>query len=519
MNLLDNLRIGSRLAAAFALVLALILVTTLIAVTQARRLHDQGQHVVTNVLTGVRLVHEISAALDESRRLGWQAVFLDEDAAFSEAVTRDAAARKRIGEAFARYEPLIGDPVERAKVDAARQSLARYFNQTDRLQAASRLKTSDPGQRAQAQTLVAQDVRSAYREAGQALQAWWEFNSADADESLAESQAVYRQSVALQTSLGGVALLAGLVAAVAVTRSITRPLNEARVLGQAVTAGDLSGRAQPRGRNELSELLQTFNLMAARLSEMVSDIRANAEQIATGSQQIAIGNKDLSARTETQAASLEQTASSMDEIAGHVRAGAHNARQAGELASAAAQAVRDGGQRVDDVVHTMGQISASSRRIADIIGVIDGIAFQTNILALNAAVEAARAGEQGRGFAVVATEVRTLAQRSAQAAREIKSLIQASVEQVELGHQQVQRAGGAIAGVVDQVQRVNALIGEIVAAASEQTQGIDQINVAVSHIDHTTQQNAALVEQTAAAAESLQRQSQALQQQMAAFRT
>ncbi len=305
-----------------------------------------------------------------------------------------------------------------------------------------------------------------------------------------------------------VCLASGLAVAASwwLIRSITRPLNEAVTLARGVADGDLSLSISQGGQNETGRLLSALSEMQKKLAGIVREVRDGAQSVATASAQIASGNNDLSARTETQASALQQTAASMEELGSTVRANADNAQQANQLAMAASQVAGNGGTAVSQVVDTMREISDSSRKIADIIGVIDGIAFQTNILALNAAVEAARAGEQGRGFAVVAGEVRSLAGRSAEAAREIKQLIHASVEKVEAGARLVQDAGSTMDEIVGSVQRVGGIIGEITAAAADQAGGIGQVNQAVGQLDQMTQQNAALVEQSAAAAHSLREQ-------------
>jgi methyl-accepting chemotaxis protein len=306
--------------------------------------------------------------------------------------------------------------------------------------------------------------------------------------------------------------------AVFISRSITVPLAQAVKLTSTVAAGDLSARIEAHGRDEVADLLRSLSHMNDSLSGIVGQVRSSSDSIATGSSQIASGNADLSQRTEQQASSLQQTAASMEELSGTVKQSAETASQATQLAGAASSAATQGGHAVGQVVATMQEIAASSRKIADIIGVIDGIAFQTNILALNAAVEAARAGEQGRGFAVVASEVRSLAQRSAGAAREIKSLIGASVEKVELGARQVNEAGSTMDHIVTQVERVSQLISEISSAATEQSGGIAQVGQAVTELDRVTQQNAALVEESAAAAESLKQQADRLTQAVSVFR-
>ncbi|OWQ84079.1 methyl-accepting chemotaxis protein [Roseateles aquatilis] len=303
-----------------------------------------------------------------------------------------------------------------------------------------------------------------------------------------------------------------------ISRAVTRPLNRAIQVAQSVADGDLRDDIDVAGRDELSQLLGALKSMSGNLSTMVSSVRQAADGIATASTQIATGNQDLSMRTETQASALQETASSMAQMTATVQVNTESSRKATGLADAAAQVAGQGGEVVSRVISTMEQINGSSKRINDIIGVIDGIAFQTNILALNAAVEAARAGEQGRGFAVVAGEVRALAQRSAQAAKEIKTLISDSVQKVDAGGQLVQEAGRTMGEIMTQVRKVTDLMGEINASTEQQSTGIVQVNEAVAAIDRGTQQNAALVEQSAAAAESLRQQAHALTDAIARFK-
>jgi len=302
------------------------------------------------------------------------------------------------------------------------------------------------------------------------------------------------------------------------SRSITQPMLRARDIAAGIAKGDLTQRIADDGRDEPGELLRALQAMQSSLAGLVGEVGQASQSIGTSASEVAAGNADLSGRTEQAASNLQQTASSMEQLTGTVRQSADAASQASQLSSSASDVARRGGEAVQQVVATMDEINTSSRRIADIIGVIDGIAFQTNILALNAAVEAARAGEQGRGFAVVAGEVRSLAGRSADAAREIKALISASVERVESGTQQVQRAGDTMNEIVASVQRVNDIIGDISAAASEQSQGIGQVNSAVTQLDQMTQQNAALVEESAAASESLREQATRLSAAVQRFR-
>ena len=317
-------------------------------------------------------------------------------------------------------------------------------------------------------------------------------------------------------------ILAGVLFAIifgmALVRAITRAMGEAITVANAVAQGDLSHQFHPEGTNEVAQLMHALKAMQDSLVQVVSTVRQGSESVATASAEIASGNHDLSGRTESQASALEETAASMEELGSTVKQNADNARQANQLAQSASTVAVQGGEVVAQVVDTMKGINDSSKKIADIISVIDGIAFQTNILALNAAVEAARAGEQGRGFAVVASEVRSLAGRSAEAAKEIKTLINDSVQRVEQGTALVDQAGTTMTEVVTSIRRVTDIMGEISAASNEQAQGVAQVGEAVTQMDQATQQNAALVEEMAAAASSLKGQAQELVSAVAVFK-
>ncbi|MDH1813152.1 methyl-accepting chemotaxis protein [Comamonas aquatica] len=335
--------------------------------------------------------------------------------------------------------------------------------------------------------------------------------------TLAQAERERTTSYALGLAALAVVVVLGLLLAVWLVRQLTAPLARAVALSHAIAAGNLTQDVHDDRKDELGELLRGLSAMTQKLRSVVGEVRNGVDSVSSAASQIATGNQDLSARTEQTAANLEETAASIEELTATVTQSADTARQANQLASTAVQAAERGGEVVNQVVRSMEQINTSSRKIGDIIGVIDGIAFQTNILALNAAVEAARAGEQGRGFAVVAGEVRSLAGRSAEAAKEIKQLITASVDNVDTGSAQVAQAGESMQEIVASVRRVTDLIGEITASATEQRDGIGQVNQAVSNLDQMTQQNAALVEESSAAATSMNEQAQRLADVVAVF--
>jgi methyl-accepting chemotaxis protein len=363
-----------------------------------------------------------------------------------------------------------------------------------------------------------QDAEARYKELATLIGKVVQSMGAD-EQNAAETQLANARRRAWLFALGS--LLAagiGMGALLVNQRKIAADVNASLSLAEAVAAGDLTQRATPLGQDELAGLMRALNQMCEQLGRSVGEVMLVADSIRTASAEIASGNQDLNLRTEQTASSLEVTSSSMAQLTGTVQQSSEHAQTANQLATSAADVAHRGGGVVQQVVDTMNDIAASSKRIADIIGVIDDIAFQTNILALNAAVEAARAGEQGRGFAVVAGEVRSLAGRSAAAAKEIKTLIGASVERVASGARLVQDAGSTMGEIVGAVQRVTDIMGEISASAAAQSRGIDDVNQAVNQVDDMTQQNAALVEQSAAAAESLREQAQRLAQVVSQFR-
>ncbi|WZB64566.1 methyl-accepting chemotaxis protein [Achromobacter xylosoxidans] len=388
---------------------------------------------------------------------------------------------------------MIESPEEKelwAGIAKARQA---YLSTRDTI-----FKAKKDGDVATAERVFAQEFLPATRQFIELISKLSSVQRADIDARAQDIQGEYASANLWMIVIGAIGLLSGLLLAVLLTRSITHPLSDALAVARTVAANDLTSNIAVRSRDEIGQLMRALQTMNGNLAATVARIRAGVDNIASASGQIAAGNTDLSSRTEQQAASLEQTAASMEELSSTVKQNADSARQANQLAAAASDTASRGGATVSEVVGAMSAISASSVKIADIVSVIDGIAFQTNILALNALV-AARAGEQGKGFAVVAAEVRTLAQRSAQAAKEIKGLIEDTVGKIGQGSDSAQRAGATMQDIVASVQRVTDIMGEIAAASAEQADGIEQVNRAVSQMDEVTQQNAALVEEAAAA--------------------
>ncbi len=423
-----------------------------------------------------------------------------------------AAARKTTAAEVAQVAAMLGVPLDKPLAGNVLQAdLVRFAKSLDRAIELSAVDVTDG---------VAQmrDADKLALSIGQVVEQRVKQSNESAAALLAAAGSTHQWvlTVLLVGSLGAIALAT--VLALAISRSVLGGLGAVNAVATRLAQGDLSQDIRRTGADEIGDLLESMGQAVSSFRQTLRLVQESSESIRQASGEVAIGNTDLSQRTELQAGSLQQTASSMEQLAGTVRQSADNARQASDLAAGASEVAARGGQVVGQVVSTMEQIQASSRKIGDIIGVIDGIAFQTNILALNAAVEAARAGEQGRGFAVVAAEVRSLAQRSAAAAREIKVLVGNSVEKVESGSRLVGDAGRTMGDIVAQVDRVKLLIGEIAAAAGEQSSGLGAVNGSVGQLEQMTQQNAALVEQSAAAADSLKEQARRLTEAVAVFR-
>jgi methyl-accepting chemotaxis protein len=513
VNSFRNLGIGVRLGWGFG---ALLLLMALVIGLSSQRFGAVGQ-TLQRIVEQDWAKAEAAATIDATTRANARRtmeLLLVTDADQAAAVRSHVEHNKqRIDAALATLERLVYKPEGRALLAALKSERGIYvasFSKVDRLVLA--------GQRDEAsRTVLSETLPALDRLQGRVDDlARLQKTLALAAGAAAQADIDHAQTVLLTAGLAMLAL--GAAAAWWLALSITRPIAQAVAVAEAVAAGDLGSVVKTHTRDETGRLLLALKVMNDSLRRLVADVREGSESIATGSGQIASGTADLSQRTEEQAANLQQTAASMEQLAATVRHSAQTAREASQLAAEASATAVQGGQVVEQVVRTMADISTASRKINDIVGVIDGIAFQTNILALNAAVEAARAGEQGRGFAVVAAEVRGLAMRSAASAREIKRLIQASVEQVSAGSQLVGAAGRTMQDVVTQVQQASVMIAQISAAAAEQTQGIGQVNDAVTQLDQVTQQNAALVEESAAASDSLSQQAARLVESVRVFR-
>ena len=515
MTLLQQLTIGTRLACAFAAVLVVTLILGAVSITSLATVNGATADIATNWLPATQALNGFRSSVN--RVQGIEADMLLEGT--QEGVSShmaDIQKAREDGEAAKKaYMATVSSDEERALVATVVEASKPYYAAQEKLLA---IPLSSPESVAAARQVFQTENNTALRAFIGALEKLQAFQAAGAQQAYAVSQAQYASTRLTVIALIVAGIAMGAVLAYLITRSITQPIAKAVNIAETVARGDLTSRIDNTATDEVGRLIDALQTMNTQLASVVGSVRNSSDSIATGSTQIATGNTDLSQRTEEQASNLQQTAASMEQLTSTVRQNAETARTASELAGSAAQAAASGGEVVGNVVATMSQIHQSSQRIADIISVIDGIAFQTNILALNAAVEAARAGEQGRGFAVVAGEVRSLAQRSAQAAREIKTLIPESVEKVQTGSRLVGDAGKSMNDIVEQVRRVNQLITEISAASQEQTSGIEQIGHAVSQLDQVTQQNAALVEESAAAAESLRHQASRLAETVSVFR-
>ncbi|MEO6853084.1 MAG: methyl-accepting chemotaxis protein [Rhodoferax sp.] len=509
----SNLSITQRLSLGFALILLLSLISMLVGISKLNTSADSTQQMLNNPIQTERLISDwYRDVFMAVRRTA--AIARSSDPSLATYFSQDTA------ESTARTSKVVPTITERMTTDEEKALLAKigevrknYLIARDAITALKKEDKVDEAIQLLEQKYV--PASNAYLGALEELMKTQRQKIDQRAQDIADNSTQGRN---LLIGLGLFGVIFSLACAWWLSRSIILPLAQANGAARQIAIGDLAGHIEKSGNDEVGQLLTSLQEMQANLVKVVGSVRQGADSISTASAEIAQGNHDLSARTENQASALEQTAASMEELNSTVRQNADNARQANQLAVQASTVAMQGGDVVGQVVQTMKGINESSQKIADIISVIDGIAFQTNILALNAAVEAARAGEQGRGFAVVASEVRSLAGRSAEAAKEIKSLISASVDRVAQGTLLVDQAGNTMTEVVSSIRRVADIVGEISAASSEQSAGVSQVGEAITQIDQVTQQNAALVEQMAAAASSLQSQAADLVQVVSVFK-
>jgi methyl-accepting chemotaxis protein len=512
MNM-KNWKIGTRLGVGFSLMSALLLVISVVSFVRLDTTQTEIGNILNDRYPKVQMVSGIEESIATISRLSRDMLIAGAAGQSEKPAAAIAQARQTSQQTLEELKKIVTDPRGIELVKQTEATKDDYLTALDTyLQLIPEFRFDEANELLQNKLHAAE---AAYLSSLGALGDYQRQLMTNAGGHVETTVTTAKTAIVI---ISAIATVLGVLINIFTTRSIVAPVREAVQVAQTVAAGDLTSRIEPKSKDEMGQLLSSLREMNDGLAKIVGQVRTGTQTIATASGQIAAGNQDLSSRTEEQASSLEETASSMEELTSTVKQNADNARQANQLALAASDVAAKGGDVVAQVVTTMGSINESSKKIVDIIGVIDGIAFQTNILALNAAVEAARAGEQGRGFAVVASEVRSLAQRSAAAAKEIKTLIGDSVEKVENGSKLVNQAGTTMDEVVTSVRRVTDIMGEIMAATDEQSTGIQQVNQAITQMDEVTQQNAALVEEAAAAAESLQDQAAILANVVGTFK-
>ena len=513
MNLFANMNISKRLNIGFAVILFSAIGVIAVSIWRLHTVAETTQAMMEKPLAKERLVSDWYRTIHTSVRRT-TAIAKSADPSLSVFFAEDAATSTKLSnEQQKALEALLTSEQEKAMFAQLTAVRKNYIAARDAIS-----KAKADGQVEEANRILGKDFSVAAKGYLDALQQLLDMQRSSIDHIAASIHELYTMSRNLLIAFGALLFVAGWMFAWRLALSITRPLNQAVGIAETVAAGDLTSHIDDSRKDETGKLLHALKTMNDNLLRIVGQVRSGTDTIATASSEIASGNMDLSSRTEQQAGSLEETASAMEELTSTVKQNADNARQANQLAVSASEVAVQGGSVVGQVIDTMGAINESSKKIVDIISVIDGIAFQTNILALNAAVEAARAGEQGRGFAVVASEVRSLAQRSASAAKEIKELIDNSVQKVDSGSRLVEQAGATMTEVVSSVRRVTDIVAEISSASQEQSDGIEQVNRAITLMDESTQQNAALVEQAAAAAQSLQDQAHTLTEVVSFFK-
>jgi methyl-accepting chemotaxis protein-1 (serine sensor receptor) len=509
-----KLTIKARLIATMAFMGCLMILLGSMGIYGMQSSNAALKNTYTDQLMSIGAIGDAQIALLRARTALDRVVLHPESPKAAETITRAEQFLDDANKAWKKYQTLPKDAEESALSDAVDAKHQTFIK--DGLQPL--INALRAGNRDEAETIMMKKMAALSTDLNTVSDALQGYQSKSAKAGYDASQSLYNTILIVSICATVFGFLAVILSAVFLLKAISHPLQQALDCFDEMAAGDLSIKIEITSSDEMGALLRGLKKMQTSLSETVLRVRESSSSIATATGQISAGNLDLSSRTEQQAASLEETASSMEELTSTVRQNVDNARQANGLAEKASEVAVTGGQVVREVVDTMSSIKESSNKIVDIISVIDGIAFQTNILALNAAVEAARAGEQGRGFAVVATEVRNLAQRSAAAAKEIKALINDSVEKVDAGSKLVDDAGKTMEEIVSSVQRVTDIMSEITAASEEQSSGIEQVNLAITQMDQATQQNAALVEEAAAAAESLKDQAANLEKAVSIFR-
>jgi methyl-accepting chemotaxis protein len=513
MQLFRDLKIGMRLGLGFAVLIGMLVIVSTLGIIRLHAVDDDIDVILHNRYHKVVLAHEIENQVNRKLRARRTVLIASEPALVASELAKADDATAAIFKAVEELKATVRSDQGKAAMAAMQEARANFLKYDRELEALIRAGKLD-----EARAYLIKDILPAQAPFLAAIEA---FAKSQADSMEAFGKEADEMATSAITEMLWLTVTATVLAALlayALSRSITQPIHRAVQLAETVASGDLSSSVHIESADETGQLLRALQSMQGSLVQVVGAVRVGSESVSSASAQIEVGNHDLSGRTEQQASALEQAAASMEELSSTVRMNADNSLHANTLALNASSVATRGGAVVGQVVDTMKGINDSSKKISDIISVIDGIAFQTNILALNAAVEAARAGEQGRGFAVVASEVRSLASRSALAAKEIKALIGDSVERVSQGTALVDQAGSTMSEVVQAIQKVTEIMGEISTASSEQAQGMSQMGEAVVHMDQATQQNAALVEEMAAAASSLKNQAASLVQSVAVFK-